>query len=119
MKMVQMVALTNVVLIAIVAMVSMLWPWIGSVVGYGNSWWLAPLASFGGFVISGRLIKDVDLERAFRTQFALLSTFYFGTLLWSVLIQHLGIPAWRVVLTLALSGLATWLGRLALGRLNA
>lgn len=116
MKTFQMVALTNLLFVVVMVLVALFWPWIGALVGYANSWWAAPLASFGGFLIAGRLIKDVDLNTAFKAQLAVLSIFCFGTLLWNVLIQNLGIPAWRVVLTLILTGLATALARFTLGR---
>lgn len=119
MKTVQMVGLTNILFVVIVILISLLWPMIGSVVGYANSWWVAPLASFGGFLIAGRLIRQADGEKAKKAQIAILSIFCFGTLLWSVLIRNLGIPAWRVVLTLALCIGATWLAHLALGRMKA
>lgn len=119
MRTVQMVGLTNALFLLIVILISLLWPMIGSVVGYANSWWVAPLASFGGFLIAGRLIRPFDPLQASKAQFAILSLFCFGTLLWSVLVRNLGIPAWRVVLTLALCIGATWLARLGLGRMNA
>jgi hypothetical protein len=118
MKLFQMVALTNVLFVVVVALVSMLWPMIGALVGYANSWWVAPLAAFCGFLIAGLLIRGVDLDRAFKAQLAIFGVYCFGTLLYSALIRNLGIPAWRVLLTLVLFVLATKLAQLALGRIR-
>lgn len=115
MKTFQLVLLTNVVFVAVVVLAILLWPKIGSIVGYGNSWWLAPLASFLGFLIAGRVIKDADRGSGCWAQIAVLGLFCLGVFLWSLLIENLGIPAWRIALTLALSIAGTWLGRLALG----
>lgn len=119
MKTVQMVGLTNVLFLVTVILISLLWPMIGPVVGHANSWWVAPLASFGGFLIAGRVIRQADADQARKAQIAILSIFCFGTLLWSVLIRNLGIPAWRVILTLALCIAATWLAHFVLGRRKA
>jgi hypothetical protein len=116
MKTVQMVVLTNVLFIATAILMSLLWPFIGRVVGYGNSWWVAPLAAFVGFLIAGRVIKKADRETAYRAQLAIFGVFCIGVLVWGLAVENLGIPAWRVTLTLVLSILATWLARAALGR---
>jgi len=115
MKTFWMVVVTNALFVAFVALASLLWPLIGSLVGYGNSWWLAPLASFGGFLIAGRAVKGADRDLAFRAQLGVLNVFCAGALLAPLLGLNPGIPAWRVLLTLALSIAGTWLGRAMLG----
>lgn len=117
MKAFQMVALTNVLFVAILALLSLLWPLIGAIV-YNSSWWIAPLAAFGGFFVAGRVVRATDHDQACRLQIAVMSIFCFGVLIWSLLIQNLGIPAWRVVLTLALASAGTWLSLIALGRMR-
>lgn len=118
MKTVLMVVVANVLIIAFMALASLFWPLIGAVVGYGNSWWLAPLASFGAFLIAGRVVKDADRDVAFRAQYAIFGVFCVAILLVSLLGQNLGIPAWRVVLTLVLLIAGTWAGRAMLGRVR-
>ncbi len=115
MKTFWMVVVTNALFVAFVALASLLWPLIGSLVGYGNSWWLAPLASFGGFLIAGRVVNEADRDLAFRAQSGVLSVFCAGTLLAPLLGLNLGIPAWRVLVTLALGIAGTWLARAMLG----
>jgi hypothetical protein len=116
MKTFLMVVATNVLIVAFMALASSLWSLIGAVVGYGNSWWLAPLASFAAFLIAGRFVRDADRDVAFRAQYAIFGVFCAAVLVASLLGQNLGIPAWRIVLTLILLIAGTWLGRAVLGR---
>lgn len=111
-----MVAVTNTLIMIITAVFSLLWNSIGAVVGYRNSWFVAPIACFVAFLIAGRVIGAADPDGALRAQLAVICLFCAGVLLASMAVHNLGIPAWRVMLTFALASLATWAGHAVLVR---
>lgn len=117
-KTILMVVVTNALIIVITAVFSLLWNSIGAVVGYRNSWFVAPIACFAAFLIAGRVVGGADPDGALRAQLAVICLFCAGVLLASLVVHNLGIPAWRVMLTFALASLATWAGHAVLVRMR-
>ncbi|MDP2800537.1 MAG: hypothetical protein Q8O26_01505 [Phreatobacter sp.] len=115
-KTILMVVVTNILIIVIAAVFSLLWDLIGAVVGYRNSWFVAPIACFTAFLIAGRVVGGADPDGALRAQLAVICLFCTSVLLASLVVHNLGIPAWRVMLTLALASVATWAGHAVLVR---
>lgn len=111
-----MVVVTNILIIVIAAVFSLLWNSIGAVVGYRNSWFVAPVACFAAFLIAGRVVGSADPGGALRAQLAVIGLFCASVLLASLVVHNLGIPAWRVILTFALASVATWAGHAVLVR---
>lgn len=115
MKTFLMVVLANVVIVAIMALTSALWPLVGGLLGHGNSHWVAPLAFFCGFLIAGLVVRDANRDIALRAQLAIFALLCAAILLPALWGQSLGIPAWRVLLTFVLVSAGTVAARAVLG----
>ncbi len=111
-----MVAAANALLVVVLLVIGTLWPVIGPLVGHGNSWWVAPLGAFLGFLAAERIVAGADHDLALRAQYAILGVFCAAVGIWALLDPGVGIPAWRITLTLVLALAATWAARRLLPR---